>query len=186
MTTIDLHAPAPTAPFSGRSAYSHAAGRAYARDSALATASASHSLSASYVATAVATRPPGGKRRAPGTPLGPARGRMRGKTRVDYGRRAKIEDPEGVLVDAADAAGALVRAAASWDALSVLAHAEIAKMALDEAMSLLDEEAKRIGPLRLTRSQRARYAAVVRRRDFLLRASALLAEAHERHLVHGD
>lgn len=153
----------------------------------LARLEGSAPLSASYVADLVATRPVGGKRRALGAPDSALpKGARPG------GKRARRNSPESILVDAADAANHLGLAASTWDATQILAHAEITRLALTEALRNLAVERDEIetpgaGIRRVRRrNRRAAHTDIQRRAGVILQAAELLAAAHDRDLVRGD
>lgn len=139
---------------------------------------------ASLVTEIVASRARGGARKA--EPKRNRRWRF-GRT-AEGGKRARRDGVEGLLVDASDAASQLAMAATTWDATQILAHAEIARLALTEALSNLDEE--RAGADTHHRQSRKKRVAAHRdiqeRFEGLIKASELLADAHARNLVKGD
>lgn len=141
---------------------------------------------ASMVAEVVATRPVGGKRKATSTTKAPSR-----TAASSGGKRASRNTIESILVDAADAANHLSMCAITWDATQILAHAEITRLALAEALRDLDEERKAIdhpprGRRKSKRKRAAAHADIQRRAAVILQAAELLAAVHDRELVRGD
>lgn len=146
-------------------------------------------VSASWITHAAAERPQGGKRRAavpthgvvPEAGPGPACG----------GRRARRDDAVAVLINAADAANHLSMCSRMWGATQILAHIEIAHLAMVEALQDLDAERTdvdvRLGTGR--RRHRERVAAhedIQRRTHEVLRAVEFLDAAHAQGLVSSD
>jgi hypothetical protein len=137
-------------------------------------------LSASRVASDAALRPKGGKRKAEKP--------QRTHAAPKAGRRAKraSDDATVLLVNAADAAAYLSQRSDFWDATQVLAHPEVARMALTEALEDLASEEANIGHTRFSRKNQQATAVIKSQVSVLIDAALMLDEVHQANLVRGD
>ncbi|WP_248581559.1 hypothetical protein [Nocardioides sp. InS609-2] len=140
------------------------------------------SLPVSLVVTHVAERTHGGRRRSDADETA-----LELDREDAAGRRADRDSVETVLVNAADAAELLARLSDFWDAAPLLAHAEFARLAVEEALQGLEAAEKSLGLVDLVNGNRRRVLAELQQRRLdLVEAIDALALAHRDNLVCGD